>query len=346
MIARELSESGVEPPRAKGKPWSSTMVLRLLRKMKNTVATSRRKSRIRRISWITKNRSIGGREEQIPARPPRADRPTRSFRASAADLRAAPAGARRDTLRPPVPGARKASFGYLRPPLRSRAGGGAREVRYTGIGCAPHGGRHGPRHTHGRGTPDGCDMRMMPHQALCTCMDVVVERLGAGRRPADPRTAGIGGTRRRTAACLWRWSACGKAQKAARATAAGGRAGHGWDTASQKRELDSLRRVMTLQLSLASGRAGADVGGTVAGGAHRDSQSAFLRAFLETEALGVKRCTASFGTDAHWGGGVPVRLRTGGDVPAAICAAQARSWPAAGGHTLHRCYRIPNAGEE
>ena len=34
VIARELSESGVEPPRAKGKPWSSTMVLRLLRNEK------------------------------------------------------------------------------------------------------------------------------------------------------------------------------------------------------------------------------------------------------------------------------------------------------------------------
>ena len=43
--------------------------------------------------------------------------------------------------------------------------------------CAARG-RHGPRHTDGRETPDGCDMRMMPHQALCTCMDVVVERLG------------------------------------------------------------------------------------------------------------------------------------------------------------------------
>ena len=178
VIARELSESGVEPPRAKGKPWSSTMVLRLLRNEKYCGDLLQKKSYTP--DFLDHKKQVNrGEEEQVYLRDHHEPIVPRAvFEQAQQELaRRASAGAqgRRCVRRYWCSGKLIcAACGRRFVPRRRRRAGG--EV-YRYWVCAARG-RHGPRHTDGRETPDGCDMRMMPHQALCTCMDVVVERLG------------------------------------------------------------------------------------------------------------------------------------------------------------------------
>lgn len=306
VIARELSESGVEPPRAKGKPWSSTMVLRLLRNEKYCGDLLQKKSYTP--DFLDHKKQVNrGEEEQIYLRDHHEPIVPRAvFEQAQQELaRRASAGAqgRRCVRRYWCSGKLIcAACGRRFVPRRRRRAGG--EV-YRYWVCAARG-RHGPRHTDGRETPDGCDMRMMPHQALCTCMDVVVERLGLDVGRLIRETAELveqaedGGV----PVALERLQERRQRVLQRRGDALDAWLGH----SITKEELDSLRarydaalarldgQERTLEAQWQAARTG-------------DGRTA-LRAFLETEAL---RCEAVYGElleQMRIGeGGVLVRLR-------------------------------------
>ncbi len=177
VIARELYEEGVAPPKAKDKPWSSTMILRILRNEKYCGDLLQKK-------YCTPNfldhKKIAnhGQEEQVYLRDHHKAIVSRDmFERTQAELnRRAPSDEQKVRYSSRYWCSGKIVCGECGcrfvPRKRKRAGGA--EYFYWMCHAKSH---FGKRKIDIHGDAEGCNMRSINNVAVCSCMNYVMEQL-------------------------------------------------------------------------------------------------------------------------------------------------------------------------
>lgn len=174
VIGRELYEEGIDPPRAGGKPWSSAMVLRILRNEKYCGDLLQKKSYTP--SYLDHKKAVNrGAEPPVYLRGHHeAIVPRAVFEQAQREL------ARRAAAR----GTRHSGRYWCSGKLLCAACGARLVPKKRALRCGDYRdwvcaarAAHGARHTDARGNPAGCDTPVLPDEILCACVEAAVRTL-------------------------------------------------------------------------------------------------------------------------------------------------------------------------